>query len=76
MALAAITIVYPRSFIIDTIPLDSDVASATGHNSDSALLLATIFCVRVCAFQHVTADRVSLQPTQSESEYVVTSVLI
>ena len=41
---------YPGSHSIDTVPFDSHAPSAAARNSDSALHLAMIFCLRVDAF--------------------------
>ena len=42
---------YPKSLSNDTIPFDSDAPNAAAYSSASALLLAMIFCFRVCAFK-------------------------
>ena len=43
-------IAYPRSHSNGVILFDSDAHNAAAYNSDSALLPAMIFCLRVCAF--------------------------
>ena len=39
------------------IPFDSDAPNAAAYKSASALLLAMTFCLRVYAFQRVTAEQ-------------------
>ena len=40
-------ITYPRSHSNDTIPFDSDAPNAAAYNSDSALILEMMCCLRV-----------------------------
>ena len=48
---------FPRSQNNDTIAFDSDAANAAAYNSDSAVLLSMLCCLRAWAFKHVIADQ-------------------
>ena len=50
-------IAHPTSHGNDTIPFDSDAPNAAAYSSVSVLLLAMIFCLRMCVFQGVAAEQ-------------------